>query len=117
MKKIIATVLAMVMALALCVTAFAATTYNAVDSKGYELKTMSNTAYISGSYNQVNQQMTGMVLMGRSNSPVNQMGSNIGQAMDPNGNQFGQSMKMKAKAGRGGKAAQYGMNEIKVGPV
>ena len=45
MKKIIATVLAMVMALALCVTAFAATTYNAVDSKGYELKTMSNTAY------------------------------------------------------------------------
>ena len=45
MKKIIATVLAMVMALALCVTAFAATTYNAVDSKGYELKNMSNTAY------------------------------------------------------------------------
>ena len=35
----------MVMALALCVTAFAATTYNAVDSKGYELKTMSNTPY------------------------------------------------------------------------
>ena len=37
MKKIIATVLAMVMALALCVTAFAATTENVVDSKGYAL--------------------------------------------------------------------------------
>lgn len=48
MKKIIATVLAMVMALALCVTAFAATTYNAVDSKGYELKNMSNTTYTIG---------------------------------------------------------------------
>ena len=48
MKKIIATVLAMVMALALCVTAFAATTYNAVDSKGYELKNMSNKTYTIG---------------------------------------------------------------------
>lgn len=48
MKKIIATVLAMVMALALCVTAFAATTYNAVDSKGYELKNMSNSTYTIG---------------------------------------------------------------------
>lgn len=80
-------------------------------------QTMSNTAYISGSYNQANQQIAGMVLMGRSNAPVNQMGSNIGQAMDPNGNQFGQSMNMKAKAGRGSKAAQYGMNEVKIGPV
>lgn len=45
MKKIIATVLAMVMALALCVTAFAATTTNTVDSKDYTLKNMTNTAY------------------------------------------------------------------------
>ena len=45
MKKIIATVLAMVMALALCVTAFAATTENVVDSKGYALKDMNNTTY------------------------------------------------------------------------
>jgi hypothetical protein len=41
--------------------------------------------------------------MGWSNAPVNQMGSNVGQIMDPNGNQFDQSMNMKAKAGRGGK--------------
>ena len=45
MKKIIATVLAMVMALALCVTAFAATTSNTVDSKDYTLKNMTNDAY------------------------------------------------------------------------
>lgn len=45
MKKIIATVLAMVMALALCVTAFAATTTNAVDAKDYTLKDMTNNAY------------------------------------------------------------------------
>ena len=45
MKKIIATVLAMVMALALCATAFAATTTNAVDSKDYTLKNMTNDSY------------------------------------------------------------------------
>ena len=45
MKKIIATVLAMVMALALCVTAFAATTTNSVDSKDYTLKNMTNDDY------------------------------------------------------------------------
>ena len=45
MKKIIATVLAMVMALALCVTAFAATTENVVDFKGYALKDMNNNPY------------------------------------------------------------------------
>ena len=45
MKKIIATVLAMVMALALCVTAFAATTENTYSSKGYSLKDMNNHAY------------------------------------------------------------------------
>lgn len=45
MKKIIATVLAMVMALALCVTAFAANTSETVDSKGYDMKHMDNTPY------------------------------------------------------------------------
>ena len=45
MKKIIATVLAMVMALALCVTAFAATTTNTVNANDYTLKDMTNTAY------------------------------------------------------------------------
>ena len=45
MKKIIATVLAMVMALALCVTAFAATTENTYSSKGYSMKNMNNKTY------------------------------------------------------------------------
>lgn len=45
MKKIIATVLAMVMALALCVTAFAANTSETVDSKDYDMKHMDNTPY------------------------------------------------------------------------
>lgn len=44
MKKIIATVLAMVMALALCTTAFAATTKTEVDSKDYTLKAYETNA-------------------------------------------------------------------------
>ena len=44
MKKIIATVLAMVMALALCTTAFAATTKTEVDSKDYTLKAYQTNA-------------------------------------------------------------------------
>ena len=44
MKKIIATVLAMVMALALCTTAFAATTKTEVDSKDYTLKAYGTNA-------------------------------------------------------------------------
>ena len=49
MKKIIATVLAMVMALALCTTAFAAETKDTVDFKGYTLKdaTTNTTAEIA----------------------------------------------------------------------
>ena len=42
MKKIIATVLAMVMALALCTTAFAATTETKVDKTGYTLMDLTN---------------------------------------------------------------------------
>ena len=42
MKKIIATVLAMVMALALCTTAFAATKTEEVDKEGYTLMDMAN---------------------------------------------------------------------------
>ena len=44
MKKIIATVLAMVMALALCTTAFAATTYTLDAADGHEMveKTATN---------------------------------------------------------------------------
>ena len=43
MKKIIATVLAMVMALALCTTAFAATKTEEVEKTGYTLMNMNNT--------------------------------------------------------------------------
>ena len=42
MKKIVAVVLAMVMALALCTTAFAATTENKVDKTGYTLMDLTN---------------------------------------------------------------------------
>ena len=46
MKKIIATVLAMVMALALCTTAFAAETKDTVDFKGYTLKDAASNATV-----------------------------------------------------------------------
>ena len=47
MKKIIATVLAMVMALALCTTAFAATTYTLDKADGNELVEKTATNYVT----------------------------------------------------------------------
>ena len=47
MKKIIATVLAMVMALALCTTAFAATTYTLGAADGHELVEKTATNYVT----------------------------------------------------------------------
>jgi len=47
MKKIIATVLAMVMALALCTTAFAATTYTLGSATGNELVEKTATNYVT----------------------------------------------------------------------
>ena len=47
MKKIIATVLAMVMALALCTTAFAATTYTLGTADGHELVEKTATNYVT----------------------------------------------------------------------
>lgn len=78
-------------------------------------QTMSNTAYLAGSYNQVNQQVSGAVVAGTSNMPVMQSGSNFGQVMDPNYNQFEQ--KTKVKANSRGKMTQSFQNEVKIGPV
>ena len=47
MKKIIATVLAMVMALALCTTAFAATTYTLDEADGHEMVEKTATNYVT----------------------------------------------------------------------
>ena len=65
MKKIIATVLAMVMALALCTTAFAATVdYTGYDSTGkkYEYSGTDykfNITFVDGDYDKTNHAMTG----------------------------------------------------------
>ncbi len=78
-------------------------------------QTMSNTAYITGAYNQVNQQAAGAVVTGSSNMPVMQSGSNFGQAMDPNYNKFEQKTKVKARSR--GKVTQSFQNEVKIGQV
>jgi hypothetical protein len=52
---------------------------------------------------------------GTSNMPVMQSGSNFGQAMDPNYNQFEQKTKVKARGN--GKMTQSFQNEVKIGPV
>lgn len=80
-------------------------------------QTMSNTAYLTGSYNQVNQQASGIVLAGTSSSPVTQTGSNFGQSIDQNNNQYDQRTNFKTKAGRGANVMQYGTNEVRVGPM
>lgn len=80
-------------------------------------QTMSNTAYITGSYNQVNQQASGVVVAGTSNAPVIQTGSNFGQTLDGKSNQFDQSFKLKAKAGHKGSVMQHGANEVRIGPA
>jgi len=78
-------------------------------------QTFSNTAYLAGSYNQVNQQVSGALIAGSSKLPVMQSGSNFGQTMDQNSNQFEQKAKLK---GRGnGKMTQSFQNEVKIGPV
>ena len=80
-------------------------------------QTMSNAAYITGSYNQVNQQVSGVVLTGTSNAPVIQTGSNFGQTLDGNSNQFKQNTKLKAKGGHKGNVLQHGANEVRIGPI
>lgn len=80
-------------------------------------QTVSNTAYITGSYNQVNQQISGVVLAGTSSAPVTQMGSNFGQTLNGNSNQFDQKMKLKTKGGHKGNVMQQGANEVRIGPA
>jgi hypothetical protein len=78
-------------------------------------QTMSNTAYITGSYNQVNQQVQGMVTMGSSNQPIMQSGSNYGQTLDQGYNQFQQKVKIKSKSK--GQVSQSFQNEVRIGPA
>lgn len=76
-------------------------------------QTMSNTAYITGSYNQVNQQVQGMVTAGISSHPVMQSGSNYGQTLDQGSNQFQQKIKVKTKSK--GQVSQSFQNEVRIG--
>ncbi|MFB3765888.1 MAG: hypothetical protein ACE14P_11675 [Methanotrichaceae archaeon] len=80
-------------------------------------QTLGNTAYMTGSYNQVNQQAAGIVVAGRSSSPVTQTGSNFGQSIDKNYNQYDQNMNFKTRAGPGANVMQYGTNEVRIGPT
>ncbi len=80
-------------------------------------QTLGNTAYLTGSYNQVNQQASGIVVAGRSSSPVTQTGSNFGQSIDKNYNQYDQSTNFKTRAGPGANVIQYGTNEVRIGPT
>jgi hypothetical protein len=80
-------------------------------------QTMSNTAYITGSYNQVNQEIEGRVLMGGGNDPVSQTASNFVRGVDPNHNRFDQRMKIKTRVGPRAEVSQYGSNEVRIGQV
>jgi hypothetical protein len=80
-------------------------------------QTLSNTAYISGAYNQVNQQASGVVVAGRSSEPVTQTGSNFGQSLDKNNNRYDQRTNFNTRAGRGANVMQYGTNEVRIGPT
>ncbi len=79
-------------------------------------QTFGNTAYMTGSYNQVNQQASGIVVAGTSSSPLTQTGSNFGQSIDQNNNKYDQSMKLNGRAGHGANVMQYGTNEVRIGP-
>jgi len=80
-------------------------------------QTLGNTAYLTGSYNQVNQQASGIVVAGSSNMPVTQTGSNFGQSIDKNNNQYDQRTNFKTRAGPGANVMQYGTNEVRIGPA
>lgn len=80
-------------------------------------QTLGNTAYVTGSYNQVNQQASAIVVAGRSNAPVTQTGSNFGQSIDKNHNHYDQNTNFNARAGPDANVMQYGTNEVRIGPA
>lgn len=78
-------------------------------------QTMGNTAYIMGGYNQVNQELSGYIMTGTSNSPVTQAGSNYIQTYDESQNNFDQSIKFKTRVGPTAPVSQSAQNEVRIG--
>ncbi|NYT01816.1 MAG: hypothetical protein GKC10_03535 [Methanosarcinales archaeon] len=79
-------------------------------------QTMSNTAYIMGVYNQVNQGITGIVMTGGSNAPVYQSANNLIETRDMYRNSYEQGIMINVRAGPLAYVEQSGSNEIRLGP-
>jgi hypothetical protein len=76
---------------------------------------MSNMAYIMGSYNAVNQDIAGFVLMGTSNAPVEQTGSNFIETQDMVRNRFDQGILFEIESGPLANVMQSASNEVRIG--
>jgi len=94
------------------VLAFAENAPRAVDPT----QEMSNSAYIMGYHNQVNQDIAGYVFFGSSNAPVTQTGNNFIQTPDMRYNDYDQRMRFAVQAGPQARVMQSATNEIKIGP-
>ncbi|MCQ8903489.1 MAG: hypothetical protein NQU42_05300 [Methanothrix sp.] len=80
-------------------------------------QTMSNSAYIMGSYNTVDQGLYGTILAGTNNAPMYQSGRNYIQTNDPTGNSYSQRIRFSVRAGPRAPVSQSGQNEIRIGPL
>lgn len=78
-------------------------------------QTMSNTAYIMGVYNKVNQGITGVVMTGGSNAPVYQSANNLIETSDMFRNMYDQRIRFNVRAGPLAYVEQSGSNEIRLG--
>lgn len=82
---------------------------------GDPVQDMSNFAYIAGSYNDVDQYISGYAMVGYGNGPIIQGGSNIIQTPNPYGNSFNQGIGFVGRSGPGSEVMQSAQNEVWVG--
>jgi len=79
------------------------------------VQTMSNFAYIMGSYNTVGQDISGRAIIGSGNGPVDQSGSNVIKTPEMMWNSLGQAVSFVGESGPGSEVKQSAQNEIWIG--
>jgi len=82
------------------------------------VQTMSNSAYIMGSYNSVAQDIAAYgIVDGRGNGPVNQSAKNRIETPEMAWNNFHQGIAFMGRSGPGSEIMQTAHNELRIGPV
>ena len=79
------------------------------------VQTMSNFAYIDGSYNDVGQCISGYAFVGYGNGPITQDGSNVIQTPEQRHNSLRQGIGFTGTSGPGSIVTQSAQNEVRIG--